>query len=516
MDTEAGPARLARAEALLEVRRFEAARREVTALLAEQPHHAEALCLLARTHQGENDFAATRDAARLAVEADPGFPDAHVLLAFALVALEDPAAGRASALEAVRLQPEDWRGHTALAAAEWGLGHPRRALRTAAHAVHLDPQQPGAHFIRGLLFDQIGWNRKARASYRRTLALDPGHIAASTRLGRLAVSDARLSEAARLLGTALSAAPSDHGARTQLDRLLLGLGGWAVMSVWFAGGIGMFTAVPWMWAAVLMPPAAWCVWAARTWRSLSPGLRLYVRRMLRVDVRARARVAVLALCALSAAVLSACGSVLDPQDEPPSWLLIPVGVHLLMLFASTAVILLVDRWVAGPPRSGPDTADAVTAPTDMLAEHREASFAGRLALRVFRTGALLALVPWVLSIDPTSAWVVRAPIAVVALAALAGYCRWAVRRLRHRPGPPNAFLGLLLTPLALGMLAEVLVIIAAAVLPTAVLPLPDVIAVPGFVAIAVGVPAWIGGLLHAVVSGIGRALRRTRPTPLQK
>ncbi|GIJ45318.1 hypothetical protein Val02_22040 [Virgisporangium aliadipatigenens] len=508
MDTEAGPAQLARAQALLEIGRYDAARREVTALLVVEPHHAEALCLLARTHQGEDNLPAMRDAARHAVEADPEHQDGHMLLAFALVALEDPAAALASALEAVRLQPDNWRGHSALAMAELGQGHPRRALRAAAHAVGLEPQHPGPHFIRGLLFDQIGLKRKARASYRRTLALDPGHTEAMTRLGRLAIGDARVSEAARLLGAALSEAPTDHDARTQLDRLLFGVGGWAMLAVWFSGALGLFTAFPWMWATVFLPPVLWYVWAARTWRSLSPGLRGYARRMLRVDVRARVRLVGLALCTLSAVALTVCGSMLEPEDRPPAWLLIPTVAHLLVLFAMGIAVALVDRRVAGPPQAGPRPADAVAAPTDMLAEHRDASFAGRFAWRMFRTGAVLSLVPWGISMDPPEAWPVRAPIAGAALAALVGYGWWVRRRLLRRPGPPNALLGLLLTPLALGMLVELVVILAAAVLPTAALPLPDLIGVPGFIAIVFGVPAWIGGLLSAGVTGVGRLLRR--------
>ncbi|MFF5235362.1 tetratricopeptide repeat protein [Dactylosporangium sp. NPDC000521] len=511
MTVEAGPARLARARALLDVGRFEAARREVMALLAEESHNPEALCLLAHTYQAEDDFAAMRDAARRAVEADPEHQNGHVLLAFALVGLNDWAAARASALEGIRLQPEDWHGHSALATAELGLGHPRLALRTAAHAVGLAPQQPGPHFIRGLLYDAIEFKRKARKSYRQTLALDPQHIGALTRLGRLAVGGQRLSEAAGHLGAALSAAPTDDGARTQLDRLILfGLGGWAIMAVWTAGVLGLFTMFPWMWAAVLLLPVAWCVWAARTWRSLSPGLRAYARQMLRFDARARVRLAVLAVCALTAAGLAASGSAPGPDGDPPVWLLIPACAHLLSLLAAGVAILIVDHRVAGPQQVGPRDVGAASAPTDMLAEHRRAAPAGRLVLRTFRTGALLAFVPWLLSIDPPAAWPVRAPVALAALAALAGYGWWVRRRLLRRPGPLNPALGVLLLPMTLGLLAELLVLGAAAALPTAALPLPDAVVVPGFLAIAAGVVAWIGGLGYAAVAGAGRLLRHGR------
>jgi tetratricopeptide (TPR) repeat protein len=516
MTVDTGQARLARARALLDVGRCEAARHEVMAVLAEEPQNAEALCLLAHSYQAEDDFTAMRDAARQAVEADPEHQNGHVLLAFALVGLNDWEPARASALEGIRLQPEDWRGHSALATAELGLGHPRLALQIAARAVDLAPLQPGPHFIRGLLYDAIGLRRKARRSYRQTLAVDPQHTAALTRLGRLAVGGARLSEAAGHLGTALSAAPTDHDARTQLDRLLLGgLAGWAIMAVWTAGLLGLFTMFLWAWVAVLLPLAAWYGWAARTWRSLSPGLRAYARHMLRNDPRARVRLVVLAVCTLTAAALTASGSVQDPHGQPPAWLLIPVGAHLLSLMTVGAAILSVDRRVAGPPQTGPRLAGAEPAPTDMLAEHRRSAPAGRLVLRTFRAGALFTLVPWVLSIDPPAPWLVRAPVALAALAALSGYGWWARRRLLRRPGSPNAALGVLLLPMTLAVMAELAVLGAAALLPSAALPLPDAVAVPGFLAIVVGIVAWVGGLGYAAVAGVGRLLgrRRTAATP---
>jgi hypothetical protein len=232
--------------------------------------------------------------------------------------------------------------------------------------------------------------------------------------------------------------------------------------------------------------------------------------MLRIDARARVRLAVLAVCALTAAGLTGSGSVQDPDGDPPAWLLIPACAHLLSVLAAAAAILIVDRRVAGPPRIGPRTAGPAPAPTDMLAEHRRAAPAGRLALRTFRAGGLFALVPWLLSIDPPAAWLVRAPVALAALAALAGYGWWVRRRLLRRPGPPNAALGILLLPMALGLLAELLVLAAAAALPTAALPLPDAIAVPGFLAIATGVVAWTGGLGYAAVTGASRLLRHGR------
>jgi hypothetical protein len=149
----------------------------------------------------------------------------------------------------------------------------------------------------------------------------------------------------------------------------------------------------------------------------------------------------------------------------------------------------------------------------MLGEHRDAAPAGRLMLRVFRTGALFAAMPWLLGIvDPPEAWSLRAPVALAALAAVAGYGWWTRRRLLRRPGPLNAALGALLTPLSFGVLAELLVIVAVAALPPAGLPLPDLIAVPGFVAIAFGLMAWIGGLGYAAVAGTARLLRRGRAT----
>ncbi|WP_200215895.1 tetratricopeptide repeat protein [Micromonospora coerulea] len=347
----ASDAGVARASALLEVGRIEAARREIAAVLAGDPDNVEALYVLAGSYQAEDEFAAMQDVAVRAVAVAPGQHEGHLLLAFAQIGVEDPTAARASALETVRLAPEDWRGYAALALASLNLGQPRRAFRTIKRAVGMAPESAGPHYIRALMFHSIGWNLFANRSYRRALALDPEHKAALTGLGRVAATRGWLAAAAGHISAVLAAEPTNDAARTELDRVVIGgLCGWAIMSVWTAGFMGMFAVLPWMWLPALLPPALWLLWAARTWRALSPGARAYAENVVRTDIRARVRLFGLALCALTAAGLIIIALRQDPDQPPSAAMVVPMVAHFLALIVSAAAIVTADRKVAGARR----------------------------------------------------------------------------------------------------------------------------------------------------------------------
>ncbi|WP_141714998.1 tetratricopeptide repeat protein [Micromonospora rhizosphaerae] len=529
---------VARASVLLEVGRIEAARREIAAVLAGDPDNVEALYVLARSYQAEDEFAAMQDAAARAVAVAPGQHEGHLLLAFAQIGVEDPTAARASALETIRLAPEDWRGYAALALASLNLGQPRRAFRTIKRAVGLAPESAGPHYIRALMFHSIGWNLFASRSYRRALALDPEHKAALTGLGRVAATRGWLAAAAGHVSAVLAAEPTNHAARTELDRVVIGgFVGWAMMSVWTAGFFGMFAMLPWMWLLALLPPALWLLLAARTWRALSPGARVYAEHVVRTDIRARVRLFGLALCALTAAGLIINALRQDPDRPPSAAMAVVMVAHFLTLIVSAAAFVTVDRKVSGPPppapgsSSGPGTSPAGASPagvrqaaasgpapstfaqpraTDLLAEQREGSHAGRWAMRLARAGALFAVVPLLVSADPPAPWPSRAIVGTIALAGFLGYGAWSRRRLILRPGRQNAALGMLLGPLTLAALVELVAIALAAVLPSSAMPLPEIVAVPAVLATCAGLVAWLGWLLFAGARGLARLALNSR------
>lgn len=354
MTRQASDAGVARASALLEVGRIDAARREIAAVLADDPDNAEALYVLARSHQAEDEFAAMLDAAARAVAVAPGQHEGHVLLAFAQIGVGNPAEARASACEAVRLAPEDWRGHAALALARLNLGQPRRAFQTIKQAVNLAPESAGPHHIRALMFHSIGWHMFATRSYRRALTLDPEHRAALTGLGSIAATRGWLTAAAGHLSAVLTAEPTNHAARTELDRVVIaGVGGWAVISVWTAGFLGMFAMLPWMWLVALLPPPLWLLWAARTWRALTPGARVYAGHVARTDTRARVRLFGLALCTLTATGLVITALRQDADRPPAAPMVVMMVAHVVALLATAAAIVITDRKATSPRAADP-------------------------------------------------------------------------------------------------------------------------------------------------------------------
>ena len=332
---------------MLEVGRIEAARREIAAVLAGDPDNVEALYLLARSYQAEDEFAAMQDAAARAVAVAPGQHEGHLLFVRP-DRCGRPDGGTSQRAGDRRLAPEDWRGYAALALASLNLGQPRRAFRTIKRAVGLAPESAGPHYIRALMFHSIGWNLFANRSYRRALALDPEHKAALTGLGRVAATRGRLAAAAGHISAVLAAEPTNHAARAELDRVVIGgLAGWAMMSVWTAGFIGMFAKLPWMWLPALLPPPLWLLWAARTWRALSPGARVYAEHVVRTDIRARVRLFGLALCALTAAGLIITALRQDLDRPPSAAMVVMMVAHFLALIVSGAGIVTADRKVAG-------------------------------------------------------------------------------------------------------------------------------------------------------------------------
>lgn len=497
-----GEVGLARATALLEVGRTEAARRAATDVLAADPDDVAALCLVARSYQVEDDFLPMRDAAARAVEVAPGEREGHLLLALANIGLDDGPRALAGAAEAVRLDPDDWRAHAALAMAEFNLVHRRRAFRSIRRAIELAPDVGAPHFVRALMFHAIGWTLPAKRSYRRAVELDPENAAALTGLGRIAAGGGRLAVAAGHISAVLAAEPGDHAARTALDRLVLvGLGGWGLAAVWGAGFLALFAMLPWLWLPPLLVPALWWGWAARTWRALSPGARAYAGRLLRDDVRARVRLAGLALCGLTALGLDVTAAFQDPDRPPSAAMLVVLGAHVLALLVTVAAAVVADRKVGATPAD-----PAQPRPTDLLAENRETTVVGRWMLRLTRVGAIVGAPLWVLGVDPASTWAVRAVAATVALAAFLGYAEWSRRRLIRRPGPPNAALGTLSVPLTLAALVELATIVVTGLVPRA--PLPSFVLVPSFVVITAGLLAWLGWLPYAVVRGLVRLARR--------
>ena len=100
---------LARASAMLDVRRFDEASELLARVVAAEPESSRAWCLMARGHLGADRQAVAGSAAYRAVALDPSDEWPHRLASNALVHMGNHGDALRAAQEACRLAPSYWQ-----------------------------------------------------------------------------------------------------------------------------------------------------------------------------------------------------------------------------------------------------------------------------------------------------------------------------------------------------------------------------------------------------------------------
>ncbi|MFC4011958.1 tetratricopeptide repeat protein [Nonomuraea purpurea] len=197
-----------RARTLLSMRRPADAERELRGVLATDPNHATAHCILALAlvQQGGNTEAVAEAQEGIRLAPEHWFPqytagqvyyrlrvaDSAIASAEASLALEPEETAtwellaRANLLkqdfprvvEAARrglaIDPQDSDLVSLLSLAHTNLGETGPAMAAAAHAVQLDPESATAHLAAGRAALAAGEARRAAEYFREVLRLDPG------------------------------------------------------------------------------------------------------------------------------------------------------------------------------------------------------------------------------------------------------------------------------------------------------------------------------------------------------
>ena len=176
---------LARADAMLDMKRYEQACGLLSRLVAAQPESSRAWCLLARAHLGAGRHQQAVDAANRAVTLDPSDEWPHRLASNALLHTENYPEALRAGTEARRIAPGHWQAHICVAQAALGARRLDIATAAAAQARSLAPNEPDVHFLSGKVSLAAGNLDAARAHQERALALDPAHSGAMNELGRI-------------------------------------------------------------------------------------------------------------------------------------------------------------------------------------------------------------------------------------------------------------------------------------------------------------------------------------------
>jgi tetratricopeptide (TPR) repeat protein len=225
MDHEGG---LQRVQAFIDLGRLDEARRLLFAILAADPNAVAALRLMAVCHTQAGDGDAALDAADRAVAAEPEDEWGHRLRASALLLLGRPRDAMA-ARQAIQLEPGNWAGHLLLGVAA-APEHRRVSWAAFRRAGALAPMEAEVPFVRGQVLLALGANWRARRAYREAIRIDPQHAGALEGLAAIAMWEGRPGQSLRYVRSAAAAAPGTVAAADYLDRALVGLLGWAVMT----------------------------------------------------------------------------------------------------------------------------------------------------------------------------------------------------------------------------------------------------------------------------------------------
>ena len=199
---------LARASAMLDVRRFREASELLARVVSAEPESSRAWCLMARAHLGADRYADAVTAARRAVALDPADEWPHRLASNALVHLG-------------KLAPSYWQTHVCVAQAALAAQRFDVATGAATRARGLAPNEPDVHFLSGKVSLARGDLAAAREHQERALALDPAHSGAMNELGRIRLRRHDTAGAIRHFISAARATPDERIYSRNIDVVLL-------------------------------------------------------------------------------------------------------------------------------------------------------------------------------------------------------------------------------------------------------------------------------------------------------
>ncbi|WP_174531445.1 tetratricopeptide repeat protein, partial [Micromonospora maritima] len=231
-DQSAADGYLQRAHLLAELGRYDEGIDELTALIAAQPAHLEALTMLARMQLAADRPAEALAATETALTAAPDTVPALVARGLALLDLERWKAAAATADGILALGPADAYAQRSAAAILSASRNGQAALDAAWRGVELAPDEPEAHLVLGLVAVRLELFDLAERAYREALRLDPELTGARQDTGVVRLERRRYAATLEDLTEVVDLTPARvDPARTEdagLRRLLLSAAGWSL------------------------------------------------------------------------------------------------------------------------------------------------------------------------------------------------------------------------------------------------------------------------------------------------
>lgn len=209
---------LEQARTLIDLQRTGQARELLQRVVAQDPHDAAALCLLAQACLADQDGPAALEAATSAVALAPDeeWPLRLAALAMARCRRRDEA--QVYAELAVEVDPTNWRTHLVRAQIDLIANAVSGAtVGAAGTAVRLAPQESQCHRVLGNAQLALNHRSEAEVALREALRLAPDDAAARNDLARAHLLGRNLGRAAGGFADAAALDPTDSVAAGNLD-----------------------------------------------------------------------------------------------------------------------------------------------------------------------------------------------------------------------------------------------------------------------------------------------------------
>lgn len=209
-----------RAEALLELGRYEQAIPLLSRALAETPDDDWLHCRLADAYYALGQQDKSREYAQRALHLNPDSDYAHYRLAWNHLHQNHYDGALKHAKAAIRIEPDDAANLYTLAWCEYHLGHNKQALAAAERALELNPDTANLHALIGDLALNMGKPKQAERHYREALRHDPESAHIHCNLGEALAVQHKIHEAANHLLSAVKIEPHNEDYRERLFNIV--------------------------------------------------------------------------------------------------------------------------------------------------------------------------------------------------------------------------------------------------------------------------------------------------------
>lgn len=209
-----------RAEALMDLGRYEQAIPLLARSLAESPDDDTLHCRMADAYFSLTDFIKAEDFAKRALHLNPNSDHAHFRLSWVYLQSNNFDVALKHAQAAISIDPDDATNLYTLAWAEYHSGHYKQALIAAERSIELNPGDADLHELIADLLYNMDREKQAEKHYREALRNDPGSASIHCRLGKCLAELHKIHEASEHILAAVKIEPGNEVYRETLFNIV--------------------------------------------------------------------------------------------------------------------------------------------------------------------------------------------------------------------------------------------------------------------------------------------------------